>query len=86
MTLRELKKALKIDFRDDDDFLQILLSAAIERAKEVTGLDELNDDMRSGIIQDVSTRYMNRDDVGESTAGVNASIYVYRRNSVRPMF
>lgn len=86
MTLKELKKALKIDFLDDDDFLQILLSAAIERAKEVTGLDELNDDMRSGIIQDVSTRYMNRDDVGESTAGVNASIYVYRRNSVRPMF
>lgn len=86
MTLRELKKALKIDFLDDDDFLQILLSAAIERAKEVTGLDELNDDMRSGVIQDVSTRYMNRDDVGESTAGVNASIYVYRRNSVRPMF
>ena len=86
MTLKELKKALRIDFRDDDSFLQILLSAAIERAKEVTGLDELNDDMRSGVIQDVSTRYMNRDDVGESTAGVNASIYVYRRNSVRPMF
>lgn len=85
MEPEKLKEALNIDFDDNDELLELLLDAAILRAKSITGRDELNEEMESGIIQDVATRYMNRDDVGESTAGVNASIYVYRRNSVRPM-
>lgn len=98
ITLQEVKDALNIDHSDMDNFLTMLLGAAIKRAQTMTGrnytdankgdYEVMGDDIKKAIIQDVATNYSVRDDGGDgaSSESVNASIYTYRSKSTNPMF
>lgn len=78
--LTTVKQALRIDFDDQDVYLQRLIDAAENRAKTITGMAEIPyetyHEIENAIIEDVKAMY----EGSESNA-----IIVYRRYSTTPM-
>ena len=89
MTLSDVKRALNIDFDDQDQYLTTLMNLAFSRAKSITGIDmdiiTIETDMLevyNAILEDVAAMYQNR---GEKSTGSDSSLATYRRLSRRPM-
>lgn len=84
LTLRIVKQSLNIDYTDNDDYLELLLDASIERAENITGIDRLdfNFELQMAIISDIGFAFENR---GNEAEVQNNSIKVFRKYSKRAM-
>lgn len=86
ITLQQVKDELRIDFNDQDDLLQRLLSGEVVRAETMTGLSEedFNEDIENGVLKGVKTMYLNRE--GLTREDLATSTMIYRKYSTKPMF
>lgn len=88
LNLDDVKKALMIDFDDQDQFLSTLLSSSIGRAESISGMGiydcigDMKPEAKQAILDDVAVMYQNR---GETSTGSTSSLATYRRLSKRPM-
>jgi len=88
ITLDKVKSYLNIDFIDNDEYLNSLMSAAIQKAETIMGGKLLDStcpmyEVENAILEDIAAMYTTR---GESQSGSQSSINTYRRYSKRPMF
>ena len=86
LTLEEVKHFLNIDFQDNDNYISLLITAALDRAISITGIAEsgtFNHEIKNAMFEDIAHMYQNRGDISAVNPG---SIAAYRRNSIRPMF
>lgn len=96
VSLSELKEFLRIDYPDLDDSLESLLNGEIQRAETITGrnyTDDEKDDyevmsfnVKNAVMRAVATNISQSDDINSEKESVNASIYVYRSESILPAF
>ena len=81
MKLAEVKQHLRVDYDDNDTFIQLLIDAAVKRAEAITGLDlefsEMPADIEAAILDDIAKAYAG-DDFGKA-------IHTFRQHSSRPM-
>ena len=81
MKLAEVKQHLRVDYSDNDTFIQLLIDAATARAEAITGLDlefcEIPADIKSAILDDIAKAYAGED--------FGKSINTFRQHSKRPM-
>jgi len=87
ITLEKVKSYLNIDFTDNDEYLDSLMSAAIEKAETIMGKKLLDStcsmyEVENAILEDIAAMYATR---GESQSGSQSSINTYRRHCNRPM-
>lgn len=102
ITLADVKEALHIDFTDQDNYLQSLLDAAIDKALRVSGIsatitivDEFGVETVIENPEASSAEFMNAilEDVaamyqsrGDVQTGSESSMATYRRHSTKPIF
>ena len=81
MKLAEVKQHLRIDYNDNDTFIQLLIDAAVKRAEALTGLQlefsEMPADIEAAILDDIAKAYAGED--------FGKSIHTFRQHSQRPM-
>lgn len=102
IVLADVKEALHIDFNDQDNYLQTLLDAAIDKALRISGISAtitiIDDQNIETIIEnpEISTAEFKNaiiEDVavmyqsrGDIQSGSESSMATYRRYSKRPIF
>lgn len=82
ITLEEVKEHLRIDYPDNDELIELLISATLSRAEAITGIplgecEELEPNIKRAMLDDISRAY--------SGKNFDSSINTYRQHSTRPM-
>ena len=84
LNLQIIKQSLNIDYTDNDDYLELLLDASIERAENITGIErfDFNSELKMAVISDIGFAFENR---GNEAEVQNNSIKIFRKYSKRAM-